>query len=88
MGDAFDGGEAHVLGVVFQTRDGGLGGAGAPGEVFLRDARMFARLPEQDAHLEFLIAAFQVVGEFAITLFAAADVFVEIVFHRFAFRFT
>ena len=47
VGDAFDGGEAHVLGVVFQTRDGGLGGVGAAGQVFLREARVFARLPDR-----------------------------------------
>ena len=47
MGDAFDGGEAHVFGMVFQPRDGGFSGLGALREVFLRDARHQAAAPSR-----------------------------------------
>ena len=84
--DAFDGGEAHVFSMVFQPRDGGFPCLGALREDFLRDARPLARLPQEDAHFEFLIAAFKMFRELFIGALAAADVFVEIVFHRLVFR--
>ena len=86
MGDAFDGGEPHVFGMVFQPRDGGFPGLGALREGFLRDARSLARLPKQHAHLEFLVAAFKMFRELFVGALATADVFVEIVFHRLVFR--
>ena len=79
--DAFEGGEAHVFGMVFQPRDGGFPGLGALREGFLRDARPRARLPQQHAHLEFLVAAVKMFRELFVVALAAADVFVEIVFH-------
>jgi len=42
---------------------------------------------QENAHLEFLVAALKVFGELFVGAFAPADVFVEIVFHRRILRF-
>lgn len=70
----------------FQTRDGDLFGLGAAGQVFLSYAGLFARLPQEHAHFELLIARHVVLRELCVGAFAALHVFGEVVFHCFVFQ--
>ena len=87
MSDPFNRGEAHVFGMIFQTGDGGFFRFGALGKDFLGNSRPLAGLPQENAHLEFLVAALKVFGESFVGAFAPADVCIKVVFHRLVFRF-
>jgi len=73
--------------MILQPRNGRFFGFGTPGKRLLGHASLLARLAQKNANPELLISRLEVLRKFGVSALTPLDKFLQIIFHRFSFRF-